>query len=506
MAKKPSDPRRARFDDVVEAIESGRLSRREFVRRATALGLSATAIGSVLAACGGGDSSAPETEAPATSAPAESTAPAEEPAATTQAEKPYDGQTVRMIVVAEGEDRAVQAKVGEIKDRFGIDLETTPLAVGPLIEKENQSVTAGEGAFDIVNVLGFSVSQIVGGGFVEPLKPYLDDPAKTPSDYDFADFIAGQLEYVGYFDTTAGQFGGDDLYLIPGFSAASILLYYRTDLLEAAGLQPPTTWEEYQAAAQALNQGDVAGNSLIAKSGDVSMFLVDWYTRFITVGGVLMNGSPSEQNFMPNLTSPEAVSALQGMVDCVQYAPAGVLEYDFTASVDSFAAGKTAMMLMWSSIAGTMFNPETSTVADKIGVATSPGTGANAGKAIRGGWGLGIPKNAQNKDAAWQVISYFTSKEYEKYQTLEFQKDPSRMSTYADAELIAALPYLPTSGQAIENAQILEIALIPEAFELIAIAAEDFSAALNGSASATDTLARAQGRWEEVLRRGGYLA
>jgi multiple sugar transport system substrate-binding protein len=235
------------------------------------------------------------------------------------------------------------------------------------------------------------------------------------------------------------------------------------------------------------------------------MFLVDWYTRFITVGGVLMSGSPTEKNFAPNLTSSEAVAALQNMVDCVELASDGVLEYDFTASTDSFAAGKTAMMLMWSTIAGTMYNPDSSTVADKIGVAVSPGIGADAGKAIRGGWGLGIPKNAQNKDAAWQVITYFTSKEYEKFQAGEFQKDPSRLSTYADPELTAKLPYLPVAGQVLEKAQILEIALIPETFELITLAAEDFSAALNGSASAADACQKAQDRWVEVLKRGGYL-
>src|SRR5262249_16003205 len=36
--------------------------------------------------------------------------------------------------------------------------------------------------------------------------------------------------------------------------------YYRTDLFEAAGLQPPTTWDELRAAAKALhNPPDVYG-------------------------------------------------------------------------------------------------------------------------------------------------------------------------------------------------------------------------------------------------------
>ena len=42
----------------------------------------------------------------------------------------------------------------------------------------------------------------------------------------------------------------------------------------------PTNWTEYLAAAKKLNGNGIAGNTMIAKSGDVSMFLVDWYTRF----------------------------------------------------------------------------------------------------------------------------------------------------------------------------------------------------------------------------------
>ena len=39
--------------DVVEAYAAGRLSRRQFIQRATVLGLSTGAIGMVIAACSG---------------------------------------------------------------------------------------------------------------------------------------------------------------------------------------------------------------------------------------------------------------------------------------------------------------------------------------------------------------------------------------------------------------------------------------------------------------------
>ena len=96
---------------------------------------------------------------------------------------------------------------------------------------------------------------------------------------------------------------------------------------------------------------------MIAKSGDVSLFLVDFWTRFTALGGELMSGSPQTKDFTPNLTGAESVGALQHMIDSTKFAASGVTQYDFTASVDAFAAGKTAMMLMWATIGGTVFDP-----------------------------------------------------------------------------------------------------------------------------------------------------
>jgi multiple sugar transport system substrate-binding protein len=458
--------------DAIEGLVTGSMSRQDFVKRATALGVSASTIGAILA--GAGKASAADSMR-------------------------FAGTTVNILIAAEGDDKGVHDKVAEIKKRFGIDLKYTALPVGPLIEKANQNLKAPTSSFDAIMVLGFSVAQMVGGGFFTPLNSYL---SKAPKGFDFPrDFPAGELEYVGYFDPKKGTFGGKTLYLIPGLHGGSVVLFYRKDLLAKAGLQPPKTWAAYLAAAKKLNTGGVSGNSIIAKSGDVSMFLCDWFTRFANMNGKLMSGSPQAKNYTPRLTSPQAVAALQHMVECVKYAPAGVQSYDFTISTDAFSAGKTAMMLIWSTIAGPVYNPKSSKVAKKVGVAVPPG----GGKAVRGGWGMGIPKNAKNKDAAWTVITYLTSKEWEQYQTLKYQTDPTRNSTFFSPKLSKALPYLPTAGRVFQKAQIVQIANIPETFEMIAAAAEEFSAALSGSSSAADACKKANDRWTQILKRGGHL-
>jgi len=460
--------------EAVEGLVTGGISRDDFIKRATLLGFSASAIGGMLAAAGKADAAAG---------------------------RQFAGKTISILVAAEGDDKGVRDKIPEIKRRFGIDVKMTALPVGPLNEKLSQNVKAPTSSFDAIMVLGFTVSAFVGGGFFEPLNKYLK---KVPAGYDFPrDFPRGELNYVGYYDTKRQRFGGNTLYLIPGLHGGSVVLFYRKDLFKAAGLQPPKTWAAYLSAAKKLNTGGVAGNSMIAKSGDVSMFLCDWYTRFVNMGGQLMSGTPQAKNFRPRLTSPQAVAALQHMVDCVDAASPGVHSYDFTISTDAFSAGKTAMMMVWSTIAGPVYNPKASKVANKVGVAVPPA----GGQAVRGGWGMGIPKNApaENKDAAWTVITYLTSKEWERYQTLKYQTDPTRNSTFFNPALNKQLPYLATAGRVFQKARILEIANIPETFELITIAAQEFPAALTGRKSAAQACKSANDKWIAVLKRGGHL-
>jgi multiple sugar transport system substrate-binding protein len=441
----------------------------------TLLGFSATAIGGMLAGAGKAE------------------------AAT---DRSFAGKTVSILVAAEGDEKGVQDKIPTIKKRYGIDVKMTALPVGPLNEKLSANVKAPTSSFDAIMVLGFTVSAFVGGGFFDPLNKYVRTAA--PKGYDFPhDYPAGELQYVGYYDVKHQRFGGNTLYLIPGLHGGSVVLFYRKDLFAKAGLRPPTSWGSYLAAAKKLNGSGVAGNSMIAKSGDVSMFLCDWYTRFVNMGGILMSGSPQTKNYKPRLTSPAAVAALQHMVDCVKYASPGVLSYDFTVSTNAFSAGQTAMMMIWSTIAGPVYNPKSSKVAKKVGVAVPPGKG----QAVRGGWGMGIPKNApaENKAAAWTVISYLTSKEWERYQTLKYQTDPTRNSTFFNPAMNKALPYLAPAGKAFAKARIIEIANIPETFELITDAAIEFAAALNGSATAAQACKKANDKWISVLKRGGHL-
>ena len=73
----------------------------------------------------------------------------------------------------------------------------------------------------------------------------------------------GLVDESSFFEGSWGTAVVDDVaYGVPWYVDTRVL-YYRTDMAEAAGVEPPTTWDEYKAFAQALkDQGATSGVSL----------------------------------------------------------------------------------------------------------------------------------------------------------------------------------------------------------------------------------------------------
>jgi multiple sugar transport system substrate-binding protein len=300
---------------------------------------------------------------------------------------------------------------------------------------------------------------------------------------------------------------GKDIYGIPGLHSGSVIYFYRKDLFDAAGLKPATTWDEFKAAAMKLNTADVAGCSFIG-ANDFSLATVDWYTRFITTGGKLMSGSPQTKDFKPNVDSPEGIGALQMLIDVLPYAPKNVTKYGFAENVDGFSTGKIAQMIFWSTIAGPIFNTENSMVADKTGTGAVPAAAGQTPRAIQGGWGMGIPKNADpaKKQAAWLALTWMTSKKFNNYEVSKYQIDASRTSSFTDPELVAKFPYLPNSLKAASSADVIPTSHIPEFFQLNDAMNVEFNAALLGTQDAKTACGKVQKQWEDILRKAGHLA
>jgi multiple sugar transport system substrate-binding protein len=469
-------------EDVVRDLVTGRITRREFMRRAAIAGMSATAMGLAIDRAGVRAQDAFDP-------------------------RKYAGTKLSVLVRSgEADEKGLQDKIPEIKDRMGIDLEVNTLELGALLEKTAQIGTLPESPYDIISVVAIQVPVVIAPGWFVPLNDFIVDPARTPADYDFADFPTPSVKNLNWDPAEQTYSADKEIALLPGIHSGSVLAFYRKDLFDAAGLDLPKTWDDFRTAAEALNSPpDHYGVSVIG-ANDFSLTSVDWWHRYANIGGVLFTGSLKDKTFMPQVDTPEGVKALQMMIDLLPFASPNVTQFRFEESTDNFATGKTAMMIMWSTIAGSIYNPETSLVADKtVGVPVPTNLPDGKPQSFLGGWGVGIPKNSKNIDAAWHLLTYITSKEFDKYQTLTYQSDPNRVSTYRDPEINKLIPSMAAAADAILNGHIFEAAYTPDYVELLGVSNTEFNLALLGQQTAQEAVTKVQAAWEDIGHRSGWL-
>src|SRR5688572_5007719 len=132
--------------------------------------------------------------------------------------KKYAGTKISLLMTGDENDHRVLAELmPQFVEETGMELEITSPALGALIEKTLQNLKAERSSFDLINYLGFLTTQQVGGGYYDQLNAFIDNPEKTPPDWDIADIIPAAMKNVGIFDMATGTVGqGNDIYGIPG--------------------------------------------------------------------------------------------------------------------------------------------------------------------------------------------------------------------------------------------------------------------------------------------------
>jgi len=269
--------------------------------------------------------------------------------------------------------------------------------------------------------------ELVNGGLVESLDPYLaaDDKIDlediAPYFRDFNQKVAGST----YFITLDGDFQ---------------MLYYRTDVLEAAGLEPPKTWEEYLDVASKIHGQDMNGDGeadygscIFKKRNAQSYFAV----QSVAAGMVQSQGTAEGIYFDPASMAPKINNAawkkaFELYKATGEFGPADELNQDIGDTRALAVGGRCGLMIDWGDI-GPLSIEEGSQIRDKVGAIIMPGStevldvatgelvacdanscphavdGVNyAPFAAFGGWTAAISATADDlkKQAAYDFLSY----------------------------------------------------------------------------------------------------
>jgi multiple sugar transport system substrate-binding protein len=336
--------------------------------RRTGLAVAAASLLVVLPACGGGNSSSNQGKATGAqlSMYAFSSSPAED-------------STLRTIV----DDYNKQGR------------NTVKLNIVPEYDTALQTALAGGAPPDVFYVNDNKLPDLAKAGALEPVGDKVDNPG------DFYDSLKQSFTYKG-------------TYYCPPKDFSTLQLVYNSDELAAAGVQPPTTWDELKAAAQKLTK---PGHPGLVMNGE----FYRWGVFFAQAGGWPTNDDVTKMT----MDTPEVKQALQYLADGHK---AGYFATPASVGAgwggEAIGKGKTAMTIEGNWIVGAMKNDFPNV---KYAVAELP-----AGPKGKGTMSFsvcyGVAKASKNKAAAEDFVKFLTSTDKQLQFTKEFPVMPSRKS------------------------------------------------------------------------------
>lgn len=305
---------------------------------------------------------------------------------------------------------AIRDEFYKVNDEIEVELINLP---GPPDYDQKQMVMMSSGeTYDVIQLAESSYA-FAARGVLEDLTPYIEND----DDIDIDDYYENAIDAY----THDGRVYGIPLRL------GTVIMLYNKDLFDKHGLDYPNeewTWDDVIEAGQVItdhSEGIFAVNPLGGWWASTAQFLH-------SNGGRILSEDFTE--FM--LDSPESIAALELMQKIVNEYDISPSEAQIPEGVDMWVSGKQAMLIdgPWH-IEGSRQNVTDfewdMTIAPK-GTQHATPIFSNA---------FHIPKTSNNKDAAWEVIKFWTGKEAQEILAAEHGETPTmkevaESSTYLD--------------------------------------------------------------------------
>lgn len=271
---------------------------------------------------------------------------------------------------------------------------------------KNAAGSNSGGAPDVMRTEVAWVADFANLGYLAPLD---DTPALQKAD-DYLDAPKGSTEFDG------------KTYAVPQVTD-TLGLFYNKELLDEAGVEVPTTFDELEkASAQIEKKTDASGFYL---RGDDPY----WFLPYLYGEGGDMVDADKKRITIDDGPAADAFATMKGLLD------SGAAVSDATGGQENglkaFQEGDVAMMINgpWD-IAGAL-EGKAFADPDNLGVAAVPG-GSKAQGAPQGGWNLSVYAGSDNLDASYAFAAYMSSAEVQKRTAEELSLLPTRASVYEE--------------------------------------------------------------------------
>ncbi|WP_022885297.1 ABC transporter substrate-binding protein [Glaciibacter superstes] len=318
-----------------------------------------------------------------------------------------------LILSSAAYDPCAEEYAAAFEDETGIHVDVISEGFPTYHDKLLTTLSSGTDAYDVAMLAYQWTGEFAAPGFIVPL----DDAVAAKSEG-----LNGIIQSASELYTFEGEQWG-----IP-FSAQAETLFYRTDLFEAAGFEPPKTWDDFAEIVDFFtNNPDYPGVFGTSTKAATQHSATDFANRYYGLGGGQIGAADLDGDLVV-----EALELLKASVDA---SPSGALSATFVETGAQMQAGTVAMIEAMPSTVLNLLKDELpeNQVYGNIGLAALPGGGGEAG-----GWGWVVPTTSKKQQAAIDFASFMSSEEADLGCYVEFGKSAVQEATYDVPEVAEA--------------------------------------------------------------------
>lgn len=410
---------------------------------------------------------------------------------------PYSGTTLVVNFPAHPHYDAVMNVLPLFTEETGIEVEVDQLQYLRMRERQTLELTQDEGDYDLIAYVVFSKADYVFADQLHNLARFFMNPRLADPNYNPEDLIDGYVQNIGVAGGARGYLPGPtgSLYGIP-FGSETSVLGYRTDIFEEHGLEVPETYEELLELACLIPELEPGMGGLASRAASGHQASHAFLLHLNPLGGGIF-----DDNWQPIVNNEAGVAAAEALRDIVSCGIDGSTVFGPSEAAAAFAQGQYGMFLDSIAFASTFEDPSRSNVVGNVGWAMHPMGVERASQT--GGFGLAIPRNAPNPEAAFLLMQWLTSPEIDLAIALE-GGNPSRFSTYQDPELNELYPYSSIFGEALQHADPDWRPIIPTWGEINADLGTTLSQILTEGLDVQEGLDGVADRSRSIMEEAGY--
>ncbi|PIE34776.1 ABC transporter substrate-binding protein [candidate division KSB3 bacterium] len=324
--------------------------------------------------------------------------------------KAHQGKQIKLLLNKHPYSDALLYHLVDFMEKTGIKVSFEVVHEEDYFDRVTEVLSSKSSEYAIFMTGAYQIWQYAPQGYMENLRPYMENPDKTNSAWDQADFFENLLQPLSWNLKPGSPLGtpGAPQWALPwGFETNTLV--YRKDIFARHGLTPPDNLPELLELCARLKELEPDMIPIVVR-GTQSWATIHpgFLSSYAGYGAKDYHPFPR-----PAMNSPQAIEMTGLWMEMIKhYGPDDWELYTWYDCSKALGNGR-AVMMYDADIVGYFQNQMgASMAAGKLAWAPGPGRPARSPASNMWIWALAMNAHAQEKDAAWYFLQWATGKEF----------------------------------------------------------------------------------------------